>query len=125
MKTVLIAATLFTAMASPVLADKMEISPNGTRKTALGPQANFTGTVMVDSYFGANEHLPQTGALVTFLPIGVSSRWKNSSMLPAAMRHASSAGTPAKSFSANGRVLGQSHSMCGKSVANIIRSTPT
>ena len=48
-KTLLIAATLFAAMASPVLADKMEISPNGTRKTALGPQANFTGTVMVDS----------------------------------------------------------------------------
>ena len=68
MKNLMVTATLFAALASPVLADKMEISPNGTRKTALGPQANFTGTVMVDSYFGADEDLQQTGALVTFLP---------------------------------------------------------
>ena len=74
MKNLLVTATLFAALASPVLADKMEVSPNGTRKTALGPQANFTGTVMVDSYFGANEDRPQTGALVTFLP-GARSAW--------------------------------------------------
>jgi quercetin dioxygenase-like cupin family protein len=74
MKTFLVTATVFAALASPALADKMEISPNGTRKTAPGPEANFTGTVMVDSYFGANEHLPQTGALVTFLP-GARSAW--------------------------------------------------
>ena len=74
MKNLLVTATFFAALASPVLADKMEISPNGTRKTALGPVANFTGTVMVDSYFGANEDLPQTGALVTFLP-GARSAW--------------------------------------------------
>ena len=43
-------------------------------------------------------------------------------MLPAAIRNASSAGTPANSRSANGRVLGQSHSMCGKSVANMMWS---
>ena len=63
MKNLLVTATLFTALASPVLADKMEISPNGTRKTALGPQANFTGTVMVilisarTSIFRKQEHL--------------------------------------------------------------------
>jgi quercetin dioxygenase-like cupin family protein len=74
MKNLLVGATLFAALASPVLADKMEVSPNGTRKTVLGPQANFTGNVMVDSYFGANEHLPQTGGLVTFLP-GARSAW--------------------------------------------------
>jgi quercetin dioxygenase-like cupin family protein len=74
MRTLLIAATLFAATASPVLADKMEFSANGTRETALGSQTNFTGTVIVDSYFGANEHLPQTGALVTFLP-GARSAW--------------------------------------------------
>ena len=74
MKSVLIAATLYAALVSLVLAETMEISPNGTRKTALGPLANFTGTVMVDSYFGANEHLPQTGGLVTFLP-GARSAW--------------------------------------------------
>ena len=74
MKNLLVTATFFAALASPVLADKMEISPNGTRKTALGPLANFTGTVMVNSYFGANEDLPQTGALVTFLP-GARSAW--------------------------------------------------
>src|SRR3989442_12677552 len=45
-------------------------------------------------------------------------------MLPAAILKASSAGTPAKSRSAKGRVFGQSHSMCGKSVANMMRSTP-
>jgi quercetin dioxygenase-like cupin family protein len=67
-KNRLVAATLFAALAPPVLADTMELSTNGTRETALGPGANFTGTVMVDSYFGASEHLPQTGALVTFLP---------------------------------------------------------
>ncbi len=45
-------------------------------------------------------------------------------MLPRAILNASSAGTPANSRSANGRVFGQSHSMCGKSVANMMRSTP-
>ena len=73
-KSFFVAATLFAALASPVLAETMEISPNGTRKIAMGPEANFTGSVMVDSYFGANEHLPQTGALVTFLP-GARSAW--------------------------------------------------
>ena len=59
----------------------------------------------------------------TLLPTGVSSSRKNASMLLAAILNASSAGTPAKSRSAKGRVFGQSHSMCGKSVANMMRST--
>src|SRR5262245_40485066 len=60
----------------------------------------------------------------TVRPIGVASSRKNFSMLAAAIAKASAAGTPAKSRSANGRVFGQSHSMCGKSVANMVRSTP-
>src|SRR5262249_20629836 len=67
----------------------------------------------------------RTGACArTRLPSGESSRWKNATMLPAAMRKASSGGTPANNRSANGRVFGQSHSMCGKSVANMMPSTP-
>lgn len=63
-----IAATLLAALASPASADTMEISPNGSRKTVPGPQATFTGTVMINRYFGANDHRLQSGALVTFMP---------------------------------------------------------
>jgi quercetin dioxygenase-like cupin family protein len=55
-------------VATAALAQSAVVSPNGSRKSVMGPAANFTGTVIVDPLYAANEHLPQTGGLVTFAP---------------------------------------------------------
>src|SRR5262245_8163393 len=72
-------------------------------------------------------HYDHTATLAwasTFCAMGVSSRWKNLIMFPARIGYASSHGTPANIRSTYNRVSGQSHSMCGKSVANIKWSIP-
>lgn len=49
-------------------AESTIISPNGSRPSATGPEANFTGSVTVDPLYAANEHTPNLGGLVTFEP---------------------------------------------------------
>jgi quercetin dioxygenase-like cupin family protein len=55
-------------------AESTQISPNGSRPSAKGAPQNFTGSVIVDPLYGANETTTSTGGLVTFEP-GARSAW--------------------------------------------------
>jgi quercetin dioxygenase-like cupin family protein len=55
-------------------AQRMEISPNGSRTAALAPTDHFAGSVTIEPLFGAKESMPSTGGLVTFAP-GARSDW--------------------------------------------------
>jgi hypothetical protein len=69
MKRLLTCVCAFTLLAAaPGYAENIRIDPNGSRNTFVGPEMYFTGTVMVNSYFGTTKHTRATGALVTFLP---------------------------------------------------------
>jgi len=58
----------------PAEAQKMEVSPNGSRPTAAAPAEYFTGSVLLEPLFGAKDGMPATGGLVTFAP-GARSAW--------------------------------------------------
>jgi quercetin dioxygenase-like cupin family protein len=58
----------------PARAQKMEVSPNGSRPTAAAPAEYFTGSVLLEPLFGAKDGMPATGGLVTFAP-GARSAW--------------------------------------------------
>jgi quercetin dioxygenase-like cupin family protein len=58
----------------PAQAQKMEVSPNGSRPTAAAPAEYFTGSVLLEPLFGAKDSMPATGGLVTFTP-GARSAW--------------------------------------------------
>jgi quercetin dioxygenase-like cupin family protein len=66
------AISLVLLGAAPV--QQMEISPNGSRRTAAAPAEYFTGSVIVEPLFGAKDSMPATGGLVTFAP-GARSAW--------------------------------------------------
>ncbi len=51
-----------------------ETSPNGSRPSMKGAPQYFTGSVIVDPLFSANEHTPASGGNVTFEP-GARSAW--------------------------------------------------
>jgi quercetin dioxygenase-like cupin family protein len=55
-------------------AETMQITPNGSRPSIRGPQQNFTGSVVVQPLFAANEHTHASGGHVTFEP-GARSAW--------------------------------------------------
>jgi quercetin dioxygenase-like cupin family protein len=55
-------------------AQTMTISPNGSRPSARGATEYFTGSVIVDPLFGANDHMHATGGNVTF-ERGARSAW--------------------------------------------------
>ncbi|HEX2134622.1 MAG TPA: cupin domain-containing protein [Microvirga sp.] len=75
MKPIIAAAiSLALAGAAPAFAQTAEISPNGSRPSAKGPAEYFTGSVIVDPFFGARDTMPSTGGLVTFEP-GARSAW--------------------------------------------------
>jgi quercetin dioxygenase-like cupin family protein len=67
-----IAAVLLGAM--PAAAESTVISPNGSRTSSSGAAANFTGNVIVEPLFAANEHTSSTGGHVIFAP-GARSAW--------------------------------------------------
>ena len=60
--------------AAHAYAQSMAISPNGSRPSAKGAAQYFTGSVVVDPLFGANDHTHSSGGLVTFEP-GARSAW--------------------------------------------------
>ena len=60
--------------AAPALAESMQIWPNGSRPSAKGPEATFTGSVRVDPLFEAAEPSRTSGGHVTFEP-GARSAW--------------------------------------------------
>ena len=74
MKHLIAIIALVAITASTAYGQSAEFSPNGSRKSLIGSDKNFTGHVIIDSLYGANEHLPQTGGLVTFAP-GARSAW--------------------------------------------------
>ena len=75
MKRELIAAALSTGLAGPAAADeKMQVFSNGSRPSAKGPEATFTGSVRVDPQFGAPGETPLSAGHVTFEP-GARSAW--------------------------------------------------
>ena len=69
-----VALALALAGPAPAFAQTAEISPNGSRPSAKGAAEYFTGSVIVDPYFGARDGMPSTGGLVTFEP-GARSAW--------------------------------------------------
>jgi quercetin dioxygenase-like cupin family protein len=75
MKSASAAVLMIAALASlPAWADNSEISANGSRRSATGPAANFTGTVMVEPLFGEKPGITATGGQVIFAP-GARSAW--------------------------------------------------
>ena len=59
---------------APAYAQKMEISPNGSRPSSKGAAEYFTGSVIVEPLFGVKVGTQSTGGLVTFEP-GARSAW--------------------------------------------------
>src|SRR5215212_299959 len=55
-------------------AESTVISPSGSRPSSKGAAANFTGDVIVEPLYGANEHTSSTGGHVIFAP-GARSAW--------------------------------------------------
>ncbi len=71
----LAATTLaITLVAGPASAESMQIFANGSRPSAKGPEANFTGAVRVDPQFGAPDQSRLSAGHVTFEP-GARSAW--------------------------------------------------
>jgi quercetin dioxygenase-like cupin family protein len=72
----LLATTLSLTLlaAAPALAESMQIWPNGSRPSAKGPDATFTGSVRIDPLFAATEPSRTSGGQVTFEP-GARSDW--------------------------------------------------
>ena len=69
-----IAISLAFLFSAPAYAEGTAISMNGSRPSAIGPAENFTGSVIVDPLFAANDNTPSIGGLVTFQP-GARSAW--------------------------------------------------
>lgn len=75
MKSIVAASALLALLGTAAAyAESMQISPNGSRPSAKGPAANFTGTAIVNPFFGANQHTSSNGSMVTFEP-GARSAW--------------------------------------------------
>ena len=75
MKPFAIAALSLAALAAPpVQAQSIEISANGSRAAINGAAQTFTGSVVVDPLFAANDHRPYSSGHVTFEP-GARSAW--------------------------------------------------
>ena len=60
--------------AGGALAEGIQVWPNGSRPSAKGPEAYFTGPVRVDPQFGGAEQSRVTAGHVTFEP-GARSNW--------------------------------------------------
>jgi quercetin dioxygenase-like cupin family protein len=75
MKHIIATATaLGVFAAAPAGAESTQISPNGSRPSAKGPAQYFSGSVIVDPLYAANDSTSSTGGLVTFEP-GSRSAW--------------------------------------------------
>jgi quercetin dioxygenase-like cupin family protein len=67
-------AALSLLASTSAFAESTVISPNGSRASMKGPEANFTGAVTVDPLYPPNEQTSNGGGLVTFAP-GARSAW--------------------------------------------------
>jgi quercetin dioxygenase-like cupin family protein len=68
------AISLALLAAVPANAQSTQISPNGSRPSAKGAPQYFTGSVIVDPLYAANDSTSSSGGLVTFEP-GARSAW--------------------------------------------------
>jgi quercetin dioxygenase-like cupin family protein len=73
MNTALTVSLALAALAAPAWAESMRIFPNGSRPSARGADATFTGLVRVDPQFASPESRVSAG-YVTFEP-GSRSAW--------------------------------------------------
>jgi hypothetical protein len=69
-----IVLTLNLLSLAPAYAQGMDVSPNGSRQASEGAVENFTGSVVVEPLFAANDNMRSTSAQVTFAP-GARSAW--------------------------------------------------
>ena len=76
MRALLTAAVLLPLLAAPAVyaQPQMEISRNGTRPSAEGPAAWFTGSVRIDPLFDPKGPARAAAAVVTFEP-GARTAW--------------------------------------------------
>ena len=75
MKHIIATATaLGVFAAASASAESTQISPNGSRPSAKGAAQYFTGSVIVDPLYAANDSTASTGGLVTFEQ-GARSAW--------------------------------------------------
>ncbi|RVJ11679.1 cupin domain-containing protein, partial [Sinorhizobium medicae] len=74
MKKLIAAASLVTLSTALAHAQNIEITPNASAPSALGDAKLFSGHVVVDSLFPANEFTHGTGGHVTFAP-GARTAW--------------------------------------------------
>ena len=75
MKHLIATAAAFGVLAAaPATAESTQISPNGSRPSAKGSAQYFTGSVIVDPLYAANDSTSSSGGLVTFEP-GARSAW--------------------------------------------------
>lgn len=75
MKREMMAVALTAGLVGPALAeDRMQVFPNGSRPSARGPDATFTGSVRVDPQFAAPGETALSAGHVTFEP-GARSAW--------------------------------------------------
>jgi 4-carboxymuconolactone decarboxylase len=68
------AVALGVFAAAPASAESTQISSNGSQPSAKGAAQYFTGSVIVDPLYAANDSTSSTGGLVTFEP-GARSAW--------------------------------------------------
>ena len=75
MKTINAAAVSLALLGgAPALAESMVISTNGSRPNVSGSPNNFSGAVVVEPLYPANDHIRASGGHVTFAP-GARSAW--------------------------------------------------
>jgi quercetin dioxygenase-like cupin family protein len=75
MKTTIAAGIVLASVgAAPAFAESTVISSNGSRATVPGSAANFTGSVLVEPYYGESAKIGSTSGHVTFAP-GARSDW--------------------------------------------------
>lgn len=67
-------SALVLLAAVPAAAQGIEITPNGSQSSTLGPAENFTGHVVVDPLFGPNEEGTTSAGHITFAP-GARAAW--------------------------------------------------
>src|SRR5918999_1263498 len=72
--TIAVATALGFLAAAPTGAESTQISANGSRPSAKGAAQYFTGSVIVEPLYVANDSTSSSGGLVTFEP-GSRSAW--------------------------------------------------
>lgn len=70
------AIALTVLAATPAHAQHIEVTPNGTHTTMLGPPRAYTGHAVAEVLFAANDQSPLEGVKVTFSP-GARTAWHN------------------------------------------------